>query len=808
MKTSYLLMKISKNKLRLLSILMMLTGTFIAAIAQPSCRIEGKLHNFTEDKPVEFASIALHHLPDSALITGAVSDSTGKFTIANLKEGNYFLKVSCLGYKSTLQNGISISASKPTMNIGTIEMAEQAHTLAEVTVEGERLKGVAEVDKTVYTINSKAATSAHSGLELLRQVPAVQVDFQHNISLEGSSNIMILVDGKQRDKDYLSQLDPNSIDKIEIMTNPSVKYDADVTGVINIILKKEKKHGFSGELSPEIPLSSKVLFSSSNGNLEYGYNKFRVFVSGYSHYEGLNLTSTTNRQSTANGIVSQYNQKGLGKVDVNFVGIDYGVDYFIDNKNTLNLYANYRPGNGLTFKTDGYKEISSDGQLQSYIDAYSYDKNVNTSNYYSAFYKRTFDKPSQEFTLDLNYYKYHGDRDVNYKDQYYEADKITAVGNLQNRTETYNDSKQAIGLKADYVQPLKKNFNASFGYHTYYQWMDNDFSGASDAAERNLKYSESRHAVYGSLSGAIKSLNIQTGLRYEMSFIDINKTTKTDYNCLLPQVTLQQKIGKSESLKLTYRRSIQRPGIGDLDPFINQVDSFTISRGNPYLKPSYSNKTELNFSTPIKNSYISTGIYYNYFNDNFQRITKVINGKISESFVDNIGTGAEYGINFSGSIKINNWWQLNPYLCLYRVQLNSIDQYGIASNHKISYRTNLTSIFSLPKKFTLFVYTQFNSPYISTQNTNKRGALYVLGVEKEMNKNFKLSLTAINPFMTNFTVSNTVTESENFWQENNTDVYVKNLITVRITYNFNTGHKINKLERQKELENDGNRSVF
>jgi outer membrane receptor protein involved in Fe transport len=783
----------------------------LSAFAQPSYRIEGKLQNFSENKPVEFASIALHHLPDSSLVTGAVTDTSGKFVINNLKPGDYFIKVSCIGFKSMLKNGISINSSKPVFNMGVIGLDAESKTLNEVVVEGERLKGVAEVDKTVYTINSKVASTANSGLELLRQVPAVQVDFQHNISLEGSGNILILVDGKQRDKDYLAQLDPNSIDKVEVMTNPSSKYDADITGVINIVLKREKKHGLSGSLSPEIPLNDRVFFSSSNGNIEYGYNKIRVFVSGYSHFENLELTSTTDRiNQDNNGNTYKYNQLGEGKVDVGFMGFDYGIDYFFNAKNTLNLYGNYRPSNGFTFKTDGYKGLYVNDQFQSYTDNYSYDKNVNTSNYYSAFYKRTFDKPSQELTLDVNYYKYHGDRDVNYRDQYYQSDKVTPIGNLIDRKEIYNDSKQAFGLKLDYVQPLVKDYKLSLGYHNYTQWMDNDYAGASDAAQTNLKYNEARHSAYTSLAGAIKKFSFQAGLRYEKSVIEIDKTTDIDYDCFLPQLTLQQKVGKANSLKLTYRRSIQRPGIGDLNPFVNRVDSITISRGNPLLNPSYSNKVELNFSAPIKNSYISTGIYYNYFNDNFRRITKITDGRISESFVENIGTGAEYGFNLSGSIKINKWWQINPYFCLYNVQLNSIsiDQFKIDSDEKLAFRTNATSIFTLPKKITLFVFTQYNSPYIGTQTLNKRDMLYVIGAEKEVGKNFKFAIQAINPLMKTFTISNTVTESENFWQENNMDVYVRNLVTLRVTYTFKYGSKISKLERQKEVETDGNKSIF
>lgn len=779
-----------------------------SAYAQPSYRIEGKLHNFIENKPVEFASVALHRLPDSSLVTGAVSDTTGLFSINNLKEGSYFIKVSCIGFKPALKNGISLTSNDPQLNLGMIELNAESQALKEVTVEGERLKGVAEVDKTVYTINSKATASAHSGLELLRQVPAVQVDFQNNISLEGKSNIMVLVDGKQRDKEYLAQLNPNSIDKIEVMTNPSVKYEADVTGVINIILKREKKHGISGQFRPEIPLSERVILSNTNASVEYGYNKIRLFVSSYANFQKFDLLNSNDRINYTENNATRYYQQGEGSAKFYSLGIDFGLDYFISSKNTLNLYGNTRPVSGRVFKTVGSKELYENNQLQSYIDGYSYDKGDNTSSYYSAFYKRTFDKQAQELTLDLNYSNYTNNRDANYRDQYYQSDRVTKAGSLVNRHELNDDRRDAVGLKIDYVQPVSKDQKFGFGYHNYTQWINNDFYVESDATENNLRYTEERHAAYTSYTGKLKKVSIQAGLRYELSLINIDKSAKIDYDCFLPQLTLQQKIGKSSSLKLSYRRSIQRPGINSLNPFVNQIDSITISRGNPYLQPSYSNKTELNYSIPVKNSYVSAGIYYNYFTNNFQRVTRIIDGRISETFYDNIGTGSEYGVNFSGSLKITKWWQLNPYVCFYNVQLDENKNYGIASEQKLSYRMNASSTFTLPKKFSIFVYTQVNSPYISSQNTNKREPMYVLGIEKQVKNSFKFTLTTINPGRKYFNISNTVTESENFWQENITKLYIQNLVMLRVGYTFNYGSKIKKLERTKEVENEGNKSVF
>lgn len=801
-------MKTTLLRQTLLTVILTLVAGF-TAYTQPSFKVEGKLLNFIENRPVEFASVSLHKLPDSSLVTGAISDTSGRFSISNLKEGNYFIKVSCIGYKPTYKNGISLTAGSPLYNMGTIEMDASAQTLKEVTVEGERLKGVAEVDKTVYTINSKATAAANSGLELLRQVPAVQVDFQNNISLEGKSNIMVLVDGKQRDKEYLAQLNPNSIDKIEVMTNPSVKYEADVTGVINIILKREKKHGISGSIRPELPTSEKVVLSNTSANIEYGYNKLRIFVSGYGNLQKFDLVNISDRITTsADNNSTRYYQKGEGVAKFYSLGIDFGVDYFINSKNTLNLYGNTRPVSGRKFETNGLKEFYTNSELQTYIDGYSLDKGDNTSTYYSAFYKRTFEKQAQELTVDLNFNNYTNNRDANYRDQYYQSDRVTPVGNLIDRREIGKDSKNAMGLKLDYVQPLNKTTRLGFGYHNYSQWIDNNFYVETDATSDNLKYSEGRHAAYTSFTGNVKKLSVQAGLRYELSLIDINNSTKIDYDCFLPQVTLQQKLGKVHSLKLTYRRSIQRPGVSNLNPFVNQIDSITISRGNPYLKPSYSNKAEFNYSVPVKNSYLSAGVYYNYFTDNFQRVTKIIDGRISESFMDNIGTGAEYGVNFSGSLKLTKWWQLNPYICVYGVQIDGVDEYKIEANNRISYRLNASSTFTLPKQFSIFVYTQVNSPYISAQNTSKREPMYVFGIEKQVKKAFKFTLTTINPFSKYFNINNTVTESEGLWQESITKVYIKNLFMIRASYTFNYGNKIKKLERQKEVENEGNKSMF
>ena len=777
--------------------------------AQTNGKIDGKIKDTQTNKPVDFASVVLYRLPDSTVVKGLYTDTSGYFIFNNLPYGKYYLKSSFLGYQTVSKDNIILEMGKSSYNTGIVGMSENAKTIEEVKITGERLKGTTEVDKTVYAVSERAALSANSGLELLRQVPSVQVDFQNNISLEGSGNILILVDGKTHDKEYLAQLDPKSIEKVEVMTNPSVKYGADVTGVINIVLKRGSRKGVSGRIEAEIPLTEKK-FSNSSGNIEYGSGAMRFYASGYMHYESFkNADFSLYRRSKDQNNVTEFKQNGSGPLMVLFSGIDYGADWFLNDKNTISFYGNYRIGN-INISTDYNKELLINGETTSFFNSATTDKQFNPSQYYSLFYRKTFSKPAQELTVDMNYYFYDGGENRFYTDQYYQDDELTPNGEAFSRKELNNNQRNSLSLKIDYTHPLGKNISASTGYRGYYQWFDNRFSNGDDAANTRFHYNENRQAIYGNFSGKIKDFNWQGGLRYEMSYIEIDRTTKTRYDCILPQASLQQKVSKTQSIKLNYRRSIDRPGISNLNPFINHIDSLTISYGNQNLKPAYTNKIELNYSMQLGNNFLSPGLYYSYFNNNFQNVTLIHDNGLSESFVENIGKGAEYGFTVSGSIKITDWWQFNPYFCVFAKDLKEIDKYGISGASKVSFRTSFSSNVTLVKKLMMFTYVQYNSPYITPQNTNKRFPIYVIGLEKELFKKSqgKITIMTIDPFAKNFIAQESITESNNLYQHQKMTIDITNLISIKFTYTFNKGQTIKKLDRQKSIESDGTKSVF
>ncbi len=799
------------NRKRNLSLLFL--GICSLANALNTGKIEGRLLSSASNKPIEYATISLHSLPDSALVTGVSTDTTGLFTFNDLPFGNYVLKCSSIGYKRTIKEGVILSSSNPLVHIDKITMDEETKSLAEVTIIGERLKGVAEVDKTVYTVSEKAAATANSGLELLRQVPAVSVDFQKNVLLEGSSNIQILVDDRVRDKNYLAQIDPKTIDKIEIMTNPSVKYGADVTGVINIKLKKDRKGGFAGGFSAEVPINFNVISSGSRANIEYGTSKIRLYASANAYPEKLTFKSSTYRKSTEGNTVTEFIQKGTNIETGMWSNLEFGIDWFVNDKNTVNFYASFNPKNKFENKADSItKEWLTDG-IRSKFLTNSPSNQINSGNdrYYGVFYKRNFAKPEQELTIDANYCFSDILSDNQYNVQNYLMDKLTKFGDVEYHRETTDTYAEGLVVKADYMQPIFKKIKLGLGYQNITTRYKSKFYLSSDAFANTFQHNQFLNSVYANISGSIKNFSWQGGLRLESAKVEIGTFSPIDYLCLLPQVSVQQKINDKQSIKLSYRRSIQRPSIQNLNPIVlHSGDSLNTSSGNPNLKPSYYNKVELAYPIQLGSNYLSPSAYVNYFNDGFESVT-VVTGNKSKTRVENVGTGFEYGLSLSGAVNVAKWWTINPYISVFKMDITQIEQYNIEGASKVSYRTNLYNVFSLPKSFTVFNFFSYSSPYITSQSTNKRGVIFGFGVEKQLlkNKNGKISILTINPFLTTFDANNSEINRKNYFETSKMSIDIANFWTVTFSFTFQQrADKIKKLNREQNEPKGGGKVMF
>src|SRR4030042_2350310 len=376
--------------------ILFLLVTSIAAQAQNIC---GKVC-FEKDKtPVQFASVALLQLPDSAMITGVISLADGCYLLEKINPGNYFVRASFVGYRSN-GKAVTVSGGEKEIVVDTIYLAEMTTALNEVMVVGERLKGKEMVDRTVYSIPEVVSKSTSNGYDLLKKIPQVTVDFQNNITLNGSSNFIIQVDGRQRDREYLARLLPTDIQSIEIINNPSGKYEGNIDGVINIILKKEARNGVNGNIFEALKPFHKVT-SVTQGSIDYSLGKGTFYATGSYIAQALNISSTTDsRFVTIDSTTFTY---GDGNIKVSLGSINVGMDYYMNDRNNLSFNISYKPilqNENIPNTTIIYK---SNNPLNT-ISSLTTNNVTSDETAFSLFYKRTFKKPVEEFTAEATYY--------------------------------------------------------------------------------------------------------------------------------------------------------------------------------------------------------------------------------------------------------------------------------------------------------------------------------------------------------------------------------------------------------------------
>ena len=763
-------------------------------------QIKGTVNDPATATPVSYATVALYSLPDSTMKTGVVTNQDGLFAFNNLNKGSYFYEVKFIGFKAIRSKSILLDGKQGVVDAGKILMEEATETLAQVDVIGVRIKGVETVDRTIYNIPESAVKVAGSGTDILRRIPSVQVDLSNNISLQGNTNILILIDGKERDKNFIAQLDPKSIDKVEVITNPSSKYDAGVRGVINVILKKESRKGINGSADLEIPTSSDHYISSSYASLDYGTGKIRMFSSVNSHFEAFGNIKDFNRESGT----SRYEAKGDGRFSFSNATIHYGLDYFINDKNTFNFYANYNP---TQFNMDYnlQNKLIDNGSITNNFTTDSKSHDSRNGQFYSVFYKKEMKKQGHQITLDMNYYDYQAKTKNSYIEQQYLPGSSTPAGQPSTRKENLMPARQSVNTKIDYSLPINDKYSFEAGGQNYMQFINDQYDYSNNATSF-FDYKEIRFAGYSRLNTKFKKLSLQAGLRAEYSDIYISDTKTTDYFFLLPNASVQYAFEKQQSLKLLFTRTISRPGSIDLNPSVTVLDAYNISRGNPQLDPSYTNRIQLTYSKNFNSSFISPELYYDHHGDVFQRIIKVNNQNISENYVDNLGTADEFGIGVSASIKVNKWLMINPYFRGFYSHSNSFvnTDFNIEAKEDFGWIGNIYATATLTKGLNLWCYATYASPVTSMQSTRYRDALYLFGLEKSIWKDKgKIGINWYEPFKSNFRFNRVVSKSQGFYQDDDNFVKLRTLVSLKFTYRFNKGKEVKKLERQKSLESDG-----
>ena len=601
--------------------------------------VTGKVVDIQNNKGIEAASVQLFaHIKDSvnlqtkdSLIAAMLTKPNGDFHFNNIPlSENLRLEISAVGF-SLYDHTFSFAKIKDQnvlhKDLGNIVMSHENQQLKGITIVAERPALKMGIDKKIFDVDKSLTSKGGTAVDVMKNIPSVSVDVDGNIELRNSSPT-IFIDGRPTIL-TLDQIASDDIERIEIITNPSAKYDASSTGgIINIILKKNKRHGLNGivSISGGIPNAY-----SGNANLNLRQGKFNFFVSSHYSYSDNDASGKSFRQNKINGIVQDYfNQHSSNNRLRKFMSIRGGFDFFIDNRNTLTLSQGFVDGRFATTEDQNQQYMNIDNVLQKYGDRTSNSFFQFKRNNSQLLYTHKFAKEGEKIDASVNVnYGNVNDHDA-IVNGFYNPDG-TMQGELNNVKNDGANNNSQVTSKIDFENPLGEDKKLEAGLRSYfnnYESYFNSFSINNNVETKlplsnNYKYSESVQAAYITYTGKLKSIGYQAGIRGEYSkftgtLIDSARkfgyqypsSIKNIWDALFPSLYLSKKLNETDEIQLNYSRRIRRPDFWQLNPFIDINDPLNIQQGNPELQPEFTNSLEFNYSKTFKDNSNFLGVIY------------------------------------------------------------------------------------------------------------------------------------------------------------------------------------------------------
>lgn len=656
-----------KTRLFILSFIIGLLTNVTLAETALNITIKGKV---TDEKkqPVEFATAALLSAKSKEIVKGEVSNDKGEFTISKVQPGEYILSVSMIGFEKAESELIRIERKQQLIE-KNIVLHESSKLLNEVTITGNKNFIEQNADKMVINPEASPTTASENVFEILKKLPGVSIDNSDNITLKGMQGVKVLIDDKPtyvsstQLASLLKGMQGKNVDKIEIIENPSAKYDAEGnSGIINIKTKHVKAPGFNGNINGGVSIASK--FGWNGGlDLNMNYGKFNLY-GNYSHYnwKGIN-TMDASRRFTSTELEGAYQLiKSDGSYDGDGDNYKIGFDYYIAKNHVLSAMFRGNSGyndefeNNRTSFTDKYKNVDSMLVTNSTSD------NTWNSKTYNLNYKWDIDSLGQSVSFDVDYATFGFASNNNQLGSYTDPNGNSLNNNITVNT-TQGNSIKILSSKIDYVLPVNKTFNFDAGVKMSQVTTDSriNMTGYLEQ-EDNFIYSEAIQAAYVNGKAQFNKTTIQLGLRLENTIssgnsVVSNTVNDTSYLKLFPSFFVQQKIDDNNSLNFKYSYRIGRPSYHNLNPFRWMVDPYTYNVGNPNLSPQFTHSMGLTHN--FKNKLISS-FGLNYTNGLFTQIIKQDDAsKTVFQTMENLNNSLDMNLSETVQLEPAKWWRLN-----------------------------------------------------------------------------------------------------------------------------------------------------
>ena len=762
------------------------------ALAQGT--VKGKVIDSETKEELSFVNIAVSPKGSKDIAGGVATDLSGGFEVNGLKFGTYTLTVSFVGYKTATRE-FSVSRTSPVAQLRPIQLSEDAQALKEVEITGIRSQMKFEIDKKVFNVDQAIAAAGGSASELLENIPSVEVDNEGSISLRGNTNVTIWIDGKpsgltaDNQGQILEQMPAENIDRIEVITNPSAKYSPEgTTGIINIILKKDKRKGYYGSIQAGANTDDRGNVGGSlSGNINFNSKKWDLYANiGLRNHVHSRTEHTYRDNLDADGNkISYLNQDAVNTGRGLFCMLRGGATYHLGDKDnfSLDLMGNIgkRGGSNSNIYTSNVPALYDTSWRVSEQD------NRNTGGSASLSYRHLF---SKESTLDLlaSYNRWNMEGN-NLFTQTYDK-KYLADTSMQRQ-----ESSVLSGFwtfQADYADKFSENMRMEAGYKGELQQEESPVSTFNGRRESELQenhqlyndffYGRDVHALYGTFSHKIKSFSYQLGLRGEYTSVETQSLSygqsrgtapvyDTSYFNFFPSIFLSYALQQGHEFQLNYTRRISRPRGHRLNPFVNLEDTMNISFGNPYLLPEYSNSLEFNYLKKWNLHTLSLSLYHRNTDNMIQRIRYRDNQVMKSTFV-NVAHEGRTGLEL---ISKNTLFKMLDLTTTFNFYYNEMDSFTYwpqnaalpvtaAAEEDFSWNVRMLASLALPKGFMLQLTGRYDAPRLVAQGERMANYSLDAGLRKSFfNKKLSMNLNVRDLFNTQSW--HTITTGDGFYQD-------------------------------------------
>lgn len=786
-------------RLSLLSLFSLIFSIAGIHTLQAQYQITGTVNIDEGKQPAAFASVILMDAQDSTQINGVLTDAKGKYQL-DCEAGNYVVMVSFLGHEVMVSEAIVMNEANPLQKLSDMTLKERDATLDEVQITSNKSYMQMSMDKRIFNVGQDLSNAGASAQEILGNIPSVTVDGEGTVRLRGSSDVRILVDGRPSGLvrgNGLQQLQGSLIESIEVVTNPSARYEAEGKGgVINIVLKKDKKQGFNGsfDIITGEPANYGVV-----ANVNYRVKKFNFFINyGITYRKLPNIRSLYQENYSGDTTFIQL-QGGEGEKEGLDNNIRGGLDYYFNDNNILTAYYRWQRSDATRITDLTYEDfLFNRNNLTGTSLRNQTEKEKEPYSEYAIAYKKLFGKEGHELNADFRYLNYWEYSDQDFSTISFLPGETPEQGEKVLQNSINDEYENQYLIQVDYVQPFAKEGKFEAGLRSSFRDMTNDFIATQqndqgvwevlNDFDNIFVYVENIHAAYGIIGNEGDKISYQAGLRAEITDVttrleETNEENPRDYTNLFPSGNLTFHFPGSNDIQLSYSRRVRRPVYRELSPFVTLADERNFFSGNPDLDPEFTHSLELAYLKFFEKGSISSALYYRDSEATIQSIIRVDEVGNSTRLPENLNGQESYGADLSFSYLLFPWWKLDASFNFFRAITDGTNIGQSFESDTYSWFIRQTSKFTLPGQWDVQLRGNYEAPEQIPQGEREAIWSLDLAIKKELwNNKGSITLNATDIFNTR--INRSIIRGEDFFRDSESQ-FLRRQVNLTLSYRFN-----------------------